>query len=222
MSSTITGVGSGFDIDGWVSQLVAIKQSSTVTPLEEKLSILNTQNTAVSSLKSKYTALQSSLQAFTNIIYDSTSDMWTNTTINSSNSTYATATSTGTVGASLVELEVEQVATATVAKSAFALGSISKENIENTRFTDLANGQAKEDVFSMFLNGKVYDIEIKSDDTLKQVLDNISDETDGKVKATVGLDGKISIQAYKEVEKTTQAKMSKYQALLGGFGGGLF
>jgi len=29
-------------------------------------------------------------------------------------------------------------------------------------------------------------------------------------------------QAYKDVEKTTEEKMSKYQALLGGFGGGLF
>lgn len=29
-------------------------------------------------------------------------------------------------------------------------------------------------------------------------------------------------QAYKDVEKTTEEKMAKYQALLGGFGGGLF
>ena len=29
-------------------------------------------------------------------------------------------------------------------------------------------------------------------------------------------------QAYKNVEKTTEEKMAKYQALLGGFGGGLF
>ncbi len=29
-------------------------------------------------------------------------------------------------------------------------------------------------------------------------------------------------QAYKDVEKTTEEKMAKYQALLGGIGGGLF
>jgi DNA-binding protein YbaB len=28
--------------------------------------------------------------------------------------------------------------------------------------------------------------------------------------------------AYKQIEKTTQEKMSKYSALLGGMGGGLF
>ena len=28
--------------------------------------------------------------------------------------------------------------------------------------------------------------------------------------------------AYKDIEKTTEEKMAKYQALLGGFGGGLF
>ena len=38
MSATITGVGSGFDIDSWVSQLVSAKESSLLTPLETKLS----------------------------------------------------------------------------------------------------------------------------------------------------------------------------------------
>ena len=54
MSFSITGVGSGFDVSGIVSQLVAVKEASMVTPLEEKLNALNTKNTALTSLKSKY------------------------------------------------------------------------------------------------------------------------------------------------------------------------
>ena len=76
MTTTITGLGSGFDIDSWVSQLVSAKESSTVTPLKTKLSTLETKNQAVSALQSKYTSLQSALQTFTRTIYNSSSDMW--------------------------------------------------------------------------------------------------------------------------------------------------
>ena len=128
MSSTITGLGSGFDINGWVSQLVAVRQSSTVAPLQEKLNALQTKNTALTSLKSKFTTLQSSLQTFTKTVYNTSSDMWSQTSTKSSNDAYATVSSTGSVAASQVELFVEQIATATQAKSANSLGSVSKEN----------------------------------------------------------------------------------------------
>ena len=75
MSTTITGVGSGFDIDSWVSQLVSAKQTSLLTPLQTKLTTLQNQSTALSELKGKYSTLQSALQTFTKTIYDSTTDM---------------------------------------------------------------------------------------------------------------------------------------------------
>ncbi len=198
MSATITGLGSGFDIESWVSQLVAAKTSSTLSPLQTKLQTLQNKSTAVSSLKTKFSALQSSLQAFTNIIYDSSSDMWTNTTINSSNSAYATATSTGNVAASNIDLEIEQVATATTAKSAHSLGTVSKDNVESAKFTNLANGQAKAGTFSMFLDGKEYAIEIKENDSLKDVMNKINDASGGKIQAQVDDNGIFSIKAYKE------------------------
>jgi len=196
MSSTITGLGSGFDINSWVSQLVAIKQSSTVAPLESKLSTLQTKSTALTSLKSKFSTLQSSLQTFTKSIYNSSSDMWANTTINSSNSAYATATSAGTVAAAKVDLSIQQIATATTAKSVKSLGALSKDTIENVKFNKLANGQAKEGTFSMFLNGKEYGITIESEDTLKDVIDKINTITDGKIRAEIDNDGNFSIKAY--------------------------
>lgn len=199
MSATITGLGSGFDIDSWVSQLVAAKSSSTLTPLQTKLTALQDKSSAVSSLKTKFSALQSSLQAFTKIIYDSSSDMWTNTKIESSNSAYATATSSGSVAAGSVELEIEQIATATTAKSVKSLGVLSQDNIDSAKFVNLANGQAKAGTFSMFLNGKEYDIEINEEDSLKDVLDKISDASNGKIQASVDDEGNFLIKAYKEV-----------------------
>lgn len=199
MSSTITGLGSGFDINGWVSQLVAAKKSSLVSPLQSKLSTLQKQSSAVSSLKGKFDALKSSLQTFTNTLYDSSSDMWTNTTINSSNSAYAIATSSGNVASASVDIRIDQIATATVAKSDVSLGALSEETIKSTKFTNLANGQAKAGSFSMFLDGKEYNIEIGQNDTLEDVMKNIAKASDNKIQAKIN-NGVFSIGAYKEVE----------------------
>ncbi len=198
MTTTITGVGSGFDIDGWISQLVSAKETSLLTPLQTKLTTLQNKSTALDELKGKYSTLQSALQTFTKTIYDSSSDMWCNTTINSSNSAYATATSSGNVASANIELQIEQIATATSAKSVNSLGTISKENIENAKFTNLANGQATAGNFTMFLNGKEYEIEIESNDTVKDVMDKIYNASEGKIQASVDDSGNFSIKAYKE------------------------
>ncbi|MBQ9149508.1 flagellar filament capping protein FliD [bacterium] len=216
MTLSITGLGSGFDINSIVSQLVAVKESSIVTPLEEKLSTLETRNTALSSLKTKFSTLQSALQTFTKTIYNSSSDMWANTSINSSNSAYATATSAGSVAAAKVDLMIEQIATATVAKSANSLGALSNENIEDIKFTNLANGQAKNGTFSMFLDGKQYEITINEEDTLKNVMDKINEVSNGKLKAEVDKNGNFSIKAYKDVvseDGTTQSVIDENAVL---------
>ncbi len=198
MSATITGVGSGFDIDSWVSQLVSAKENSLLTPLETKLSTLNSKNSAVNALKTKYSTLQSALQTFTKSIYNSSSDMWSNTLINSTNSAYATATSTGAVNAKSVNLKIQQIATSTVAKSVESLGIVNSSNIQSAKFTNLANGQAKAGSFSMFLNGEEYAIEIGENDTVKEIIDRISEVTDKKVQANIDENGNLTIAAYKK------------------------
>ncbi len=198
MSTTITGVGSGFDIESWVSQLVSAKKTSMLTPLQEKLQTLQKTDSTVSSLKTKFSTLQSALKTFTTTIYNSSSDMWTNTTITSSNDAYATAVSTGSVASANVNLQIEQIATSTTAKSVNSLGTISKENIESAKFVNLANGQAKAGTFSMFLDGKQYEIEIGQDDTVKDVIDKINTVSDGRIQASVDDSGNFSIKAYKE------------------------
>ena len=213
MASTITGIGSGFDIDGWVSSLVSVKKESTVAPLQNKLTSLNTKNSALTSLKTKCSTLLSSLQTFTKTIYNSSSDIWTNTSITSSNSTYATATSKGNVAAASVELKIEQIATATTASSNKSLGAIDEDSIKDIKFTNLANGQAKAGDFSLFLNGKEYTVKIDAEDTLENVIDNIAKETNNKVKLNIENNGYLSINAYKknendEWEIDTDAKLS--------------
>ena len=172
MSMSISGIGSGFDISSWVSSLVSVKKSSLVTPLQSKLSTLESTNSSLSGLKTKYSTLQSSLKAFTDITYNSSSDMWTNTTISSSNSDYVTATSSGLVSAANVDVRVERVATSTVASSYQSLGT--DTGVENAQFITLANNQAKAGTFSLFLDNKKYEIEIKDTDKLSDVITKIN------------------------------------------------
>lgn len=200
MSFSITGLGSGFDISGIVSQLVAVQEANTITPLENKLSTLNTKNSALSTLKGKFSTLQSALQTFTKTIYNSSSDMWTKTSVTSSNDAYATASASGGVSAAKIEMFIEQIATATTAKSIHSLGATSKTDLENAKFENIANGQAKAGTFSMFLDGKEIDVEIDKDDTLGAVIDKINEASNGKIKASIDDNGTFSIKAYKDVD----------------------
>ena len=211
MSMSISGLGSGFDINSWVNSLVSVKRSSLVTPLQSKLSTLESTNNAVSGLKGKYSKLQSSLQAFTDIIYNSSNDMWANTKINSSNSEYVEATSSGLVSAASVDVKVERVATATVASSYKSLGA--GADVKDTLFTSLANNQAKDGTFSLFVDNKKYEIEIEETDKLGDVIDkinnlgkekdeqgNIIEDSEGVLNATLE-NGVLSIKPNNESSK---------------------
>ena len=194
-TSTITGVGSGFDIDSWVSQLVAAKQSSTVKPLETKLNNLNTKNTALSGLQTKFQTLKTSLEAFTKTIYGRSGDMWSNSNVTSSNDSYVTASTNGSVAAGDINLRIEQLASATTAKTVGSIGQITQDTFDTTKFKSIANGQAKTGTFSVFLNDRQYQIDIKDDDTLKDVTDKIKNATkdssgNDTINATVDENGK--------------------------------
>lgn len=199
MTFSITGLGSGFDINTMVSQLVALKQSTMLTPLENKINELNTKNTALTTLKSKFSTLQSSLNTFTKAIYDSSSDIWNKTSVSSSDENYVSASATGNVAAAKLELFVEQIATATTAKSIHSIGN--NEKLLQTEFKDLVNGQTEAGSFSMFLNGKEYNIEIDENDTLETIIKNINEETKGVIKAEFNQEtGKFSLTAQKEAD----------------------
>lgn len=196
-TTTITGIGSGFDIDSWVSQLVAAKKSSTVTPLQTKLDKLNSKNTALDSLETKFKSLKSSLETFTKTLYGYSDDMWAKTSITSSNDSYATATSTGSVASGSINLEIEQIATATSAKSANSLGVVNSENADSVLFKDIANGLAKTGTFSLFLNNKEYQIDITDEDTFGSIKGKIEAQND-KLKMDINDDGTIKIYSTDE------------------------
>lgn len=83
--------------------------------------------------------------------------------------------------------------------------------------------EIEETVFTASAGG-VVSVEVYGTKELKSIKVDASFEAEGPEDYEMLSDMIVAAcnEAYKEVEKTTQAKMSKYQALLGGFGGGLF
>ena len=83
--------------------------------------------------------------------------------------------------------------------------------------------EIEETVFSAS-SGGVVSVEVYGTKELKAIKIDESFEAEGKEDYEMLADMIVAAcnEAYKDVEKTTQAKMSKYQALLGGMGGGFF
>lgn len=83
--------------------------------------------------------------------------------------------------------------------------------------------EIEETVFTASAGG-VVSVEVYGTKELKEVKVDASFEAEGPEDYEMLSDMIVAAcnEAYKEIEKTTQTKMSKYQALLGGFGGGLF
>lgn len=83
--------------------------------------------------------------------------------------------------------------------------------------------QIEETVFTATAGG-VVSVEVYGTKELKSVIVNDDFEAEGKEDYEMLGDMIVAAcnEAYKKIDKTTEEKMGKYQALLGGMGGGLF
>lgn len=193
MSIQFSGIGSGLDYNTWVEQLVSAKKATSVTGLETKKAQLDKQSSALSTIKTSYTSLQSALKTFTNAISGTTSDIWAKTSITSSADDFLTATSTSGLATGDISVSVQQLATSTVAQSAKNPAQLISEE---TKYSDIGNNDAKGGSFSIYVDNKRYEIQIdKGADTLGTIAKKISDATGGKVSGKVNDDGTFEISA---------------------------
>ena len=83
--------------------------------------------------------------------------------------------------------------------------------------------QIDESVFTAS-SGGVVSVEVYGTKQIKSVIISEDFEAEGKEDYDMLADMIVAAcnETYKQIDKTTQEKMAKYQALLGGFGGGLF
>ena len=85
MSISFSGLGSGMDYSTWVTQLTALKEQSIVTPLETKKTNLQSQNSAISSLKTYYMTLATNMQKISDSKYGASFDIFASSKVTMDN-----------------------------------------------------------------------------------------------------------------------------------------
>lgn len=188
MSISVTGLGSGLPIDEWVTALVDVKQSS-LTTLQNKYTALQSSKNTLSTLKSTYAKLFSTLQTFTDSDLSTSLDLFAKNTATSSNKNVLTATVSNSTPKQTITVNVEQLATSTVAKSS---GNPAKWIDENTTLANMASTGIKSGTLSIYIGNTKYTVEVDDDDSLGDIINKINTESDGKATASI-TDGKFSI-----------------------------
>ena len=120
MSISFSGLGSGLPIDEWISKLVSVEQAKVDTLTTQRSAITKKQS-ALNTLKSEFSAVQSAATKFTDCLYGSGMDFFSKVSVKVSGqdeeNPILSASVTQYSTPSSMELEVESLATATVRKS---------------------------------------------------------------------------------------------------------
>lgn len=118
MSISFSGVGSGLPIDEWVSALVELEQNKVDTLAAEK-EVLQKKQTALNTLKSSYSSVQSATTKFTDCLLGAGMDMFSKVSVSSSDTSVVNATVTQFSTPASIELEVESLASSAIKTSEY-------------------------------------------------------------------------------------------------------
>lgn len=184
MTITVSGLGSGLDYNSWITQLVALKQTK-IDAVSSQVSNITSQESALNSVKSDYSNLLTSIQAFTDTL---TSKNIFNQKSASSSSSAVTASVDSTADIQNLSVTVDKLATATVAKSASVAGAYIGNS---SKMSDISEGAFNAGTFSVYVNGAKNTLTLNSTDTLGNVVNELNTITG--VSASISADGKLTI-----------------------------
>lgn len=174
MSISFSGVGSGLPIDEWISALVELEQSKVDTLSAEK-EVLQKKQTALNTLKSSYSSVQTATTKFTDCLLGAGMDMFSKVSVAASDTSVVTASVTQFSTPASIELEVESLASAAVKTSEFneALKDSSKK-LSDLGVTTSGNFQ---------INGT--NININADMTIDALIYQINNSSGAGVNASL-------------------------------------
>ena len=178
MSISFSGLGSGLPIDEWISQLVAIEQAKVDTLTTQRKEITQKQS-ALNTLKSEYSSVQSATTKFTDCLYGSGMDFFSKVSVNVSGqedaNKIATASVTQYSTPASLELEVQSLATSTVKRSLYFDAFKNSSN----KLSEL--GVTAESTFE--INGA--SISVNPDMTIDSLVYQINNSSQAGVKASL-------------------------------------
>lgn len=160
---TVSGLGSGLSYDVWIQELVAVKQAD-IDNVNKQVSGIKSQESALSTIESYYTKLQTSIQSLADT--SSASSVF-NQKSASSSSDVITAAVDSTATAQDIKVSVTSLATATTAKSTSIVASYADSS---TKISDVAEGAVKAGTFSIYVGGVKSTLSITSDESLGDIV----------------------------------------------------
>ncbi len=174
MSIQFSGIGSGMDYVSWIEQLVEAKKATTITPLENKKTELQSQSSALNTIKTSFSELQSALKKFTSVISGTSNDIWNKMAVTSSNEDYVTATGSNGLTVGDIKVSVEQLATKTTAQSTKVPTNAEGEaiNLDGKLSDIVSEGTIK-------INGASFTIDDKT--TLQSLINEINSSSEANV-----------------------------------------
>ncbi len=205
MTISFSGLGSGMDYSSWVTQLTALKEQSIITPLETKKSTLQSQNSALSSLKTHYMTLSTNMQKISDSKYGASFDIFASSkvTMNNDNaSNYIEVSASNSVPKMDFEIEVLELATSSSIKGNVKIEPEQMYVKTNTSLTQLEDFKAGTLVFKMNDKDETeYSIDVEKSDTMQSLIDKINNIENGIFEATLDDDGNFKITCLDENKK---------------------
>lgn len=205
MSISFSGLGSGMDYSTWVTQFTALKEQSIVTPLKTKKTNLQSQNSAISSLKTYYMTLATSMQKISDSKYGASFDIFASSKVTMGNDNaknYIDVSASNSVPKMDFEIEVLELATSSNIKGNVKIEPEQMYVKSNTSLTQLENFKAGTLVFKMNDKDETeYSIDVEKSDTMQSLIDKINNLKDAKLEATLDEDGNFLVKSTDENRK---------------------
>lgn len=187
MSISFSGAGSGLPVSDWITQLMSIERQP-VDKLYTQKSNLSVAQNALSSVKSKFSALSSAIGKLTDSRLSSSFDIFSNKSATSSDTDIVSATASNSSVVQNLKLKIESIATPTTAKSN---SDISRLAALSDNITSLGNAQGSAGQFSIYVDGKKNVFQVTDTSTVQSVIDDINNKGLGLTASLQ--DGKFSI-----------------------------
>lgn len=205
MSISFSGLGSGMDYSSWVTQLTALKEQSMITPLTTKKTTLQSQNSALSSLKTYYMTLSTNMQKISDSKYGASFDIFASSkvTMNNDNaSNYIEVSASNSVPKMDFEIEVLELATSSNIKGNVKIEPEQMYVKSNTSLTQLEDFKAGTLVFKMNDKDETeYSIDVEKSDTMQTLIDKINNLEDANLEASLDDDGNFLIKSLDDTMK---------------------
>lgn len=205
MSISFSGLGSGMDYSTWVTQFTALKEQSIVTPLETKKTNLQSQNSAISSLKTYYMTLATNMQKISDSKYGASFDIFASSKVTMDNDNaknFIDVSASNSVPKMDFEIEVLELATNSNIKGNVKIEPEQMYVKSNTSLTQLENFKAGTLVFKMNDKDETeYSIDVEKSDTMQSLIDKINNLKDAKLEATLDEDGNFLVKSTDENRK---------------------